>query len=60
MKTDADAADDLQAGLSGGAGYGSNRAAAASAAGVQLYGEWQTDEYVPPAAVDGIVPRSVR
>ncbi len=26
--------------------------------GMPLYGEWQTDPYEPPPAVDGIVPRS--
>jgi xeroderma pigmentosum group C-complementing protein len=37
-------------------------AAAAAAAGTEsaLYGEWQTEEYVPPAATHGVVPRGGR
>lgn len=26
--------------------------------GVELYGIWQTDEYEPPVAIDGVVPKN--
>ena len=32
----------------------------AESAALDLFGEWQTDAYIPPAACEGIVPRGAR